>query len=561
MTSNAALGPTIIVAAASSVARAFFIAAAGYVSVRYRPKNGKGEPIIPPKFVGALARTNYLLLLCPLYYSAIGKAVTPSVLAGLWPVVVGFFAIILVGAAFSTALSFLPCFRFLRRKNRRVSFEGLRVVAALPNAVSLPLLVFPSLCEYDVVHEEFSDPESSSFEEMIRECTDNANVMIFLCQFAFCVYLFCMGQQALLRSSSPPVQNLQGSQEFSSKADRDVEKMENTAADDNDETKLLPNDSVEVVDKAELTGSSSHSSLVEKKEEAPFSPLAPSLGLRRKRYRALLQTVGAWLYNVFGNAGSIAMLLGLATGCIPWLPSALFVPGGSLRFLGGAVDALGQAATPVSLLVVGASLVDSEESGTKDEGIEEEDEEENDESNQEQEEIETVLAHVGRTNSSENGTNDFGESRPPLAKEEACTASSLSRWRRCCLSEEVLTHVWLVLSRLVVVPAVVCALLIGLDCGFPGTFGDTTIPHLYKLVMLVVSASPSAMTIIVILKAATGRSSSNEHSGHHASYMAQHIAKLYLPLYTLSTVTVAFWAMAGLWISLPDEDGRYFCEA
>jgi hypothetical protein len=159
------------------------------------PRTGKGEPIIPPKFVGALARTNYLLLLCPLYYSAIGKAVTPSVLAGLWPVVVGFFAIILVGAAFSTALSFLPCFRFLRRMNRRVSFKGLRVVAALSNAVSLPLLVFPSLCEYDVVHEAFSDPESSSFEEMIRECTDNANVMIFLCQFAFCVYLFCMGQQ------------------------------------------------------------------------------------------------------------------------------------------------------------------------------------------------------------------------------------------------------------------------------------------------------------------------------------------------------------------------------
>jgi hypothetical protein len=338
MTSNAALGPAIVVAAASSVARAFLIAAAGYVSMRYRPRNGDADTIIPPKFVGALARTNYLLLLCPLYYSAIGKAITRSVLAGLWPVVVGFFAIVVAGAAFSTALSYLSCFRFLQCKSRRASFEGLRVVAALPNALSLPLLIFPSLCEYDVVHEAFSEPESSSFEEMIQECIDNANVMIFLCQFVFCVYLFCIGQQALLGYSSPPVQNLQGSQDVSSKADDDVEKMEKTA-DDNDEKNFLPNDSVED-DNAELTGFSSQSSFAERKEEEKLPPLSPSLGLRRKRWRALLQTVWAWLNNVFGNAGSIAMLLGLATGCIPWLPSALFVSGGSLRFLGGAVDAL-----------------------------------------------------------------------------------------------------------------------------------------------------------------------------------------------------------------------------
>ena len=34
-----------------------------------------------------------------------------------------------------------------------------------------------------------------------------------------------------------------------------------------------------------------------------------------------------------------------------------------------------------------------------------------------------------------------------------------------------------------------------------------------------------------------------------------------ISLTTFSIVTVALWSMAGRWISLPEEDGHYFCEA
>ena len=100
-----------------------------------------------------------------------------------------------------TALSFLLGFRYLHRRSNCGSFESLRVTASLPNAVLLPLIIFPGLCEYDILCEAFADAAGSP-EEMMDQYTEQANVMIFLCQFAFCVHLFFMSQHAILGSSS-----------------------------------------------------------------------------------------------------------------------------------------------------------------------------------------------------------------------------------------------------------------------------------------------------------------------------------------------------------------------
>ena len=518
MTRTASLGPIIAIAAASSVARASLITAVGYISVKHNPRNGVDDPIIPLRFVGSLARVNYLLLLCPLFYSGIGKAVNPSVLVKLWPVIVGFFFVIYAGIASATALSFLPGFRFLRRKSNRSDFESIRVAAALPNAVALPLLVFPSLCEYEVVHEAFTSEPDSSPDAMIQECTENANVFIFICQFAFCVYFFCMGQKILLRSS-PPTGTLQGTEGLPATVDGNAAKRITTDNSDIDE-----DDNIEFLQCA----SNSDGETKEADAQSSSSSSSSSSSLNRESISTLLKGVGAWLNEVFGSAGSVAMILGLITGCIPWLPTALFEPGGSLRFIGGALDALGQAATPLSLLVVGASLVASEETEMKE---------------------------------SESLTGSISNSEVEEVEEPKVGVD-----QQHYLSEQAMTHIWFNLSRLVLTPTLVCATLIGLDCGIPGLFGAASggfqIPHLFKLVMMVESASPSAMTIIVVLKAVAGKSSSmNDPSGNHASSLARRIAKLYLPLYGLCTITVAVWTLVGLVISLPDEDGRYFCEA
>mmetsp|Transcript_22803 Transcript_22803/g.25401 ORF Transcript_22803/g.25401 Transcript_22803/m.25401 type:complete len:541 (-) Transcript_22803:259-1881(-) len=537
MTSTASLGSVIAIAAASSVARASLITAVGYVSVKYRPRNGADDPIIPVRFVGSFARTNYLLLLCPLFYSGIGKTVTPSVLAKLWPVIVGFFFIVFAGVVSATALSFLPGFRFLRRERNRRLFESIRVAAALPNTVALPLLVFPSLCEYEVVHESFSSGPDSPPDVMIQECTESANVIIFVCQFAFCFYFFCMGEKTLLRSSpsSQTFQETQGSSPIV---------KGNTANNNEDQLKPASIDEDGDVECLESTMKSNDES-----SSKLSSKLSSSLSssLNRESFCTLLKSIWEWLNEVFGSAGSIAMILGLITGCIPWLPSALFVPGGSLRFIGGALESLGQAATPVSLIVVGASLFDPEETQTV--------------------ENEFIIESNNQIEVEEVEELEMGSDQQ-LPRNEANTIASLPQ--QChCLSEETMTHIWFILSRLVLAPTLVCATLIGLDCGVPGLFaedayasGSFQLPHLFKLVMMVVSSAPSAMTIIVVLKAVAGKSIIiNDPSGNHASCLARRIGKLYLPLYALSTVTVAAWSLIGLFISLPDEDGRYFCEA
>ena len=51
------------------------------------------------------------------------------------------------------------------------------------------------------------------------------------------------------------------------------------------------------------------------------------------------------------------MILGFVTACIPPLQKALFQGGGSLRFLGSALETLGSASTSLNTIVVAASLV------------------------------------------------------------------------------------------------------------------------------------------------------------------------------------------------------------
>merc|ERR1712007_314813 len=78
-------------------------------------------------------------------------------------------------------------------------------------------------------------------------------------------------------------------------------------------------------------------------------------------------------------------------------------------------------------------------------------------------------------------------------------------WRECVKSQSLLAmrsptfkmHVWFNVTRLIITPAVVCGILIGLDCG---TSLFDTIPHLAKLVIIVNSSVPPAMLVILSLK-------------------------------------------------------------
>ena len=99
------------------------------------------------------------------------------------------------------------------------------------------------------------------------------------------------------------------------------------------------------------------------------------------------------------------------------------------------------------------------------------------------------------------------------------------------------TIIWQLLTRLVVTPSIVFGILLKLDCSGYLDF----IPNLSKLVLLVNSAGPGALIVVVILKA------------QGLADEAAIVSKTYFPSYTLSVISLAMWCILGLTAFHPDE--------
>ena len=87
-----------------------------------------------------------------------------------------------------------------------------------------------------------------------------------------------------------------------------------------------------------------------------------------------------------------------------------------------------------------------------------------------------------------------------------------------------------------------------MDCG--GVLDRIDGPSLAmaKMVIIVNAGLPGAQLIILTLKS-KGLSES-----------ASIVARVYLPSYILSIITIAAWSSIGLMISVPREDGTPFCK-
>lgn len=87
-----------------------------------------------------------------------------------------------------------------------------------------------------------------------------------------------------------------------------------------------------------------------------------------------------------------------------------------------------------------------------------------------------------------------------------------------------------------------------MDCG--GVLDRIDGPSLAmaKMVIIVNAGLPGAQLIILTLKS-KGLSES-----------ASVVARVYLPSYILSIITIAAWSSIGLMISVPREDGTLFCK-
>jgi predicted permease len=463
--------------------------------------------------------------------------VTTTTIGSFWFVIVA--AVVVIGTSYLVA-TILGLY-VIKIKNP-MDFCSLRISASFPNIVALPILIFPALCEYPVVHEAFG--VGSSPAELYRSCTEQSNTMIFCYFFSWSFLFYSIGQGKLLTAANQRLLN---------------ESIKNRAAT------LAETEHTEGINSNTVQGEATEES---EGEESKMSILL----------RAFWLTTRETLIKTFTSPGFLAMLLGFVTACIPPLQDALFSSGGALRFIGAAIETLGIASSSISTMVVAASLVPNKivvEEPDLDDDEEEEGEAENDDkahdepttsveellSVEEQSQLEPQIEQPQRNElvaleeSPIMADPNFG----PRMRRQRMSASSMGhsmhlviRRRSSLVMERIKRsdrnmwklHLWFILSRLIISPALISAGLVGMDCA--GWLTD--VPDLAKLVVVINSALPGALVVVILLKSQPALSES-----------AAVVAKVYLPSYLLSIVTIAAWASVGLYISLPNEDGTSFC--
>lgn len=452
----------------------------------------KKAPLLPPKSVGTLARFGFNVLLLNLIYGTIARTVDATTIGSYWFVIVSAIAVITTSYLTATVLG-----RIISIKNP-IDFDSLRIAASFPNIVALPILIFPSLCEYPVVHEAFG--EGSSTAEMYRTCVGQSNTMIFCYFFSWSLLFWTFGHKKLMAAAK------RRQEEEEEEEESPLETEENNEEDNE--------------------GRRSNEDL---------------------RSDSFLWTLCLAMKQTFTSPGFLAMFLGFITASVPPLQQALFSPGGALRFIGAAVETLGITSSSISTMVVAASLVPynivAADSQLNQEEVVEAQETTSEHPEEESQESSSVIdlpimsdPNFGprqRTSSIRNTTLLIRQRSSLII--DKIKRSDRDMWK---------LHLWFILSRLIVTPAIVSGGIVALDCG--GLL--TGIPALSKLVIVINASLPGALIIAVLLK-----------SQPHLSDSAAVVAKVYLPSYLISIVTIAGWASVGLYISVPNEDGSSFC--
>ena len=509
---------SVLIASASAVSKVFVIGAIGYYSA-IRPIDG---PILPESAMNAISKMNFNLLILPLVYSALASGVTPSALGSLWIVLVSGIGVICLSYFVATVLGKLPFFKV----ENRTDFDALRIAASFPNIVALPILIFPTLCEFPVVYNAFYEGEDESTvstdAEKYKSCVDESNAMIFVYFFAWNLLYWIIGYSTLVAAGKR--RQMKNVDELSSTQPR----CPSDSALDNELSQVHIEGDSNQQSNITTTQSQSEDMDVNDVERNKTEEIVDYQSETRQQFKSLLQLFSNAMKQTLKSPGFVAMVLGVITACIPPLRDALFETGGSLRFFGSALESLGRAGASVGTLVVAASLVHQANT---------------DESKPAQindTEVGTLNATISDTiaGDSTNFRESMRRRRSSLSQFSTRVMNAI-KIRKASFR----MHCWFTVSRLIVTPAIVCLLIIAGNCS--GILDR--VPSLAKLVVIVNSCLPGAQLIVLTLKS-RGLSDS-----------ASIVAQVYLPSYLLSVVTIAAWTSLGLIISTPNEDGSSFC--
>ena len=557
---------SVIAASAQSVAKVFLIGAVGYGSVIFPRRS----PLLPRESVSVVARFGFHVFVLSLIYSTTAVSVSIESMSQYWFVVVAAFFVL--GTSYATATILGKWTPGLRISNPQ-DFAALRIAATFPNIVALPILVFPSLCEYPVVHENFASqsidsssdaPQSSN--QLEEQCTDEATAMIFCYFFSWSLMFWSVGYPQLMAAAharASLAHQPTGHNPSDEEDDDDDDKNANDAEVDSESPlkSLEEGEDALAPESRDTTGPATEtrrqSPTIETTNAAVPTTLptlnTPSAGAPAPPTSPFLCNILKALRQTCCAPGFIALALGTITGCIPPLRDALFETGGFLRFMGDAIQTLARASAPVSTMVVAASLVPpgwSSSGGAEGEGA--------------THQSDCRKIPVGNNGqASENlelpaenpimSDPDFGPHQPrrrrrsslyrlgsSLRQSSASFFNQVKQQQSRTSPEQRRLLVWFILSRLVVTPALVFGSLLGLE-HWNALDG---VPPLSKLVVLVNAVLPGALIVVVLLKAQPGLADS-----------ASAVARVYLPSYLLSILTIASWTALGLWIAMPRGDG------
>lgn len=482
---------------------------------RYTTTDPKKAPYLPAKVVSVVARFSFSILTISLVYSTTAIAVSPQTIGDYSFVFGGAFGVISISYVTATLLGY-----FFGIHNPR-DFAALRIAASFPNIVSLPILIFPSLCEYEVVYDRLlAEDGDIEVDDRQEQCVVLANTMIFIYFFAYSLMFWSFGAPQLMEAAT-----LSSSR---STSDR-------TTPGDNED---------DVVDS--VVNSASVDPSIERVASADADE-RPKTTFWQGAYQAV--------YKVVSSAGFLAMAAGFLTGCIPPLQQALFDEGGPLRFLGSSVETLGKASSPMSTLIAAAALVPPQRTVSAESSEQDDD----DHNSDEEEEIESPIMsdpHYGPLN--RRRRQSLQVLARSLRESAKTTWTAVPRSR----SDSIRLLLWFVTSRLIVAPAIVTTLIASLDrAGYLNG-----VPPMAKLVVLINSCLPGMSSCIFIsLFAAdsnTVRFTSSSigaqmivvllKSHDHMADSATAVAQVYLPSYLFSCVTIAGWTAFGLWLLLDE---------
>ena len=476
---------SVIAASATANAKVFAIGIVGLLSTKF-PRDA---PFIPPKFVDTFARINFYLFMIPLYYSSLAS-IKIEELKTLWIVPLSAIVVIFLSYLIATVLGYLPCFRLYRDSS---TFNVLRVATAFPNIIALPILIFPCICEYPIAYEAFGSNKDDmvinngttmTSSDMYEQCVAKSSSMIFLYFLGFNVTFWTFGAPKLMQSKKKQTKMMNS---------QDIE----TTHDDTDE------------------------SYSEKKNSQDIHMEDDKMMDQKVRERNKIRNCWVGMKQAIISPGFIAMILGTLTAFISPLQRALFQQGGSLRFLGGALEGLGQSASILGTIVVATSLVaESEESIQTKSTTSPTDSNDNEEINHHETILNNSTLHKRQKQTnvsmnveheiSTNFVNDEGivtttqhNTKDVCPGNEDASSTDDKRKPRISFQQIIKSlkfivqsitkrkdymklSIWYIITRFIVTPAITCAIIIGLDCG--GVISN--VPNLFKLVIIVNSSLP-----------------------------------------------------------------------